>query len=155
LMGWRMTGRSKAEALSAATTYFKNGDCTVHHKNTLRELEVFVKKSTRMLPQAMEGTDPTTGERYHDDEVTCLILAIFGNRQLPYRGRSFSDGEQEKKDCPHLIIAGNVCLKCRKRLEVPQPEVLTFDKLREMVKSGRTHGRPSAANEMLDYWLPH
>jgi hypothetical protein len=156
LMGWRMTGRSKSEAVSGATTYFKQGNCIVRCKNTLRELEVFVKKSSRMLPEAMDGTDPVTGDRYHDDEVTCVVLGIFGNRQLPYRGRALKTAEEEKRDCPHLIIAGNVCMKCRKRVETPEPEPLTFDKLRQMVKkNNRETVSNKRANAMIDFWMPY
>jgi hypothetical protein len=155
MMGWRMTGRSKAEAVSAATTYFKQGQCILHNKNTLRELEVFVKKSSRMLPEAMDGTDPITGERYHDDEVTCMILAIYGNRQLPYRGRVMDLNESaDKVECLHLVVAGGVCLKCRKKINTGEAKPLTFDQLRESVRSNASRpNRSNANNALLNYWI--
>ena len=153
LMGWKMTGRSKAEAVGGATTYWKQGLCIVRNKNTLRELEVFVKKSTRMLPEAMEGTDPITGERYHDDEVTAFVLAIFASRQLPFRGRMLVDAAaQEERECLHAVIAGAKCLKCRKEFPEAKEEPLTFEALRKMVKTrqGQSGNRRHAA--MSDFW---
>jgi hypothetical protein len=152
LMGWRMTGRSKAEAVSAATTYFKQGLCVVHNKNTLRELEVFVKKHSRMLPEAMDGTDPVTGERYHDDEVICMVLAIFGNRQLPYRNRKIVDAYEKKRECSHLVVAGGKCLRCRVDVPQAQPEELTFDKLRSMVRNKSREKYSETGNEFLRFW---
>ena len=149
-LGWRMTGRSKSEAVSGATAFFKQGMCIVRNPNTLRELEVFVKKSSRMLPEAMGGTDPITGERYHDDEVICMVLAIYASRQLPYMGQAMYQPIEEKRECPHTIVAGGVCLKCRKTIEMAQPKSLTFDQLRATVKSNNKNNRP---NSMLNFWI--
>lgn len=152
LMGWRMTGRSKAEAVSAATTYFKQGSCVLHNPNSLRELEVFVKKDSRMLPEAMDGTDPITGERYHDDEVICMVLAIYGNRQLPYRNRSRVDEEQGERKCSHAVVAGGRCLRCRETIPQAQAEELTFDKLRSMVRDNTKPKHAGRQNEALRFW---
>jgi len=152
-LGWRMTGRSKSEAVSSATAFFKQGMCVVKNPNTLRELEVFVKKSSKMLPEAMDGTDPITGERYHDDEVTCLMLGIYASRQLPYMGETMYQPPEEKYECPHAIVAGGVCLKCRKK--VPQAEVkpLTFDQLRATVKTNNKRNKSLGNNSMLNFWI--
>lgn len=148
-----MTGRSKSEAVSAATAFFKQGMCVVKHPNTLRELEVFVKKSSRMLPEAMDGTDPITGERYHDDEVTCLVLGIYASRQLPYMGTAMYQPVEEKVECQHAVVAGGICLKCRKPVEAAQPKVLTFDDLRATVRANNKRNKGINSNSMLNFWL--
>jgi hypothetical protein len=153
LMGWRMTGRSKAEAVSAATTYFKQGSCVLHNSNSLRELEVFVKKDSRMLPEAMDGTDPITGERYHDDEVICMVLAIYGNRQLPYKNRRSVDSEEDEFACRHIVVAGGRCLRCRESIPQAQAEELTFDKLRSMVRNKTKPKHAGKENEALRFWI--
>tara|TARA_R110000751_G_scaffold98122_1_gene191021 strand:+ start:1625 stop:3712 length:2088 start_codon:yes stop_codon:yes gene_type:complete len=154
LLGWRMTGRSKSEAVSTATAYFKKGLCIIKNPNTLRELEVFVKKSSRMLPEAMDGTDPVTGERYHDDEVTCMVLGIYGNRQLPYRGRIRTDDSAlESQECPHIVVAGGICLKCRKKIPMAESKPLTFNQLRETVKSNAKNNSMRGSNAMLNFWI--
>tara|TARA_R100000808_G_C2151029_1_gene159954 strand:- start:723 stop:2822 length:2100 start_codon:yes stop_codon:yes gene_type:complete len=153
LMGWKMTGRSKAEAVGGATTYWKQGLCIIRNKNTLRELEVFVKKSSRMLPEAMEGTDPITGERYHDDEVTAFVLAIFANRQLPFKGRSVVEREsKEKRECAHPVIAGAKCLKCRKEFPEAKEEPLTFEALRKMVKARNSQAGNRRESAIANFW---
>ena len=153
-LGWRMTGRSKSEAVSAATAFFKKGMCVVKNPNTLRELEVFVKKSSRMLPEAMDGTDPVTGERYHDDEVTCLMLGIYASRQLPYMGSTLYQPPEEKEpECQHAVVAGGVCLKCRKEIPMAQPKVLTFDDLRATVKANNKRNKNYNSNAMLNFWI--
>tara|TARA_R110002096_G_scaffold12779_2_gene45623 strand:+ start:575 stop:2248 length:1674 start_codon:yes stop_codon:yes gene_type:complete len=153
LLGWRMTGRSKSEAVSGATAYFKKGLCQLRNPNTLRELEVFVKKSSRMLPEAMDGTDPITGERYHDDEVTCMVLGIYGNRQLPYRGRISNEKDDDlSRECPHIIVAGGTCLKCRKKIAGTEPKSLTFDQLRATVKANTNKNSRYRSNAMLSFW---
>mgnify|MGYP005814469507 CR=1 FL=1 len=156
LMGWRMTGRSKAEAVSAATTYWKQGLCIVHSPNTLRELEVFVKKSSRMLPEAMNGTDPVTGESYHDDDVTCLVLAIFAGRQLPYKGKWVDPAkkEEEARKCSHWAVAGGKCIKCREEIAAAKEEPLTLETLRSMVKQHTSQKVGQIRqNEMLRFWI--
>jgi hypothetical protein len=152
-LGWRMTGRSKSEAVSAATAFFKQGMCVVKNPNTLRELEVFVKKSSKMLPEAMDGTDPVTGERYHDDEVTCLVLAIYASRQLPYMGTVMYQPVEEKVECQHPVVAGGVCIRCRKTVPQAQPKVLTFDDLRATVKANNKNNKSFNNNSMLKFWL--
>tara|TARA_R110001599_G_scaffold76272_2_gene208824 strand:- start:11492 stop:13576 length:2085 start_codon:yes stop_codon:yes gene_type:complete len=153
-LGWRMTGRSKSEAVSAATAYFKKNLCVIKNANTLRELEVFVKKSSRMLPEAMAGTDPITGERYHDDEVTCMILGIYANRQLPYLNGQLTKGLDNKpRECQHLIVAGGICLRCRFKVPEAQPKVLTFEDLRSTVKANsKKRNNPSS---LLGFWVPN
>tara|TARA_R110002072_G_scaffold94054_4_gene208196 strand:+ start:101 stop:556 length:456 start_codon:yes stop_codon:yes gene_type:complete len=149
-----MTGRSKSEAVSSATAFFKQGMCVVKSPNTLRELEVFVKKSSRMLPEAMDGTDPVTGERYHDDEVTCLMLGIYASRQLPYMGSTLYQPPEEKEpECQHAVVAGGVCLKCRKTIPMAQPKVLTFDDLRATVKANNKRNKGYQSNAMLNFWI--
>ena len=152
-LGWRMTGRSKAEAVSSATAFFKQGMCIVKNQNTLRELEVFVKKSSRMLPEAMDGTDPITGERYHDDEVTCLMLGIYASRQLPYMGKSMYQPVEEKKECPHAMVAGGICIKCRKKVKQAESKPLTFEELRATVKANGKKSSSYQSNAMLSFWL--
>tara|TARA_R110002110_G_scaffold103394_2_gene261278 strand:+ start:86 stop:538 length:453 start_codon:yes stop_codon:yes gene_type:complete len=149
-----MTGRSKSEAVSAATAYFKKNLCVIKNANTLRELEVFVKKSSRMLPEAMAGTDPITGERYHDDEVTCMILGIYANRQLPYLNGQLTKGLDNKpRECQHLIVAGGICLRCRFKVPEAQPKVLTFEDLRSTVKANsKKRNNPSS---LLGFWVPN
>ena len=151
-LGWRMTGRSKSEAVSAATAFFKQGMCLVKNPNTLRELEVFVKKSSRMLPEAMDGTDPITGERYHDDEVVCLILGVYASRQLPYMGKNMYQPVIEKVVCSHPVVAGGICVKCRKKIDAAQPKVLTFDDLRATVKSNNK-SNSYRSDTMLNYLI--
>jgi len=157
LMGWRMTGRSKAEAVGIATAFFKQGLCVIRNANTLRELEVFVKQSSRMLPEAMKGTDPVTGDRYHDDEVTGVVLAIFGNRQLPYRGKWIAPGAEasvSSDECGHAMIAGGKCIRCRKVFPMAVETVLTFEALRKMVKGDSdTRGVDKRRNESLAFWI--
>jgi hypothetical protein len=154
LMGWKMTGRSKAEAVSAATAYFKQGLCVIRNANTLRELEVFVKKSSRMLPEAMDGTDPLSGEPYHDDEVVCMVLAIFANRQLPYRGQWVMPGQQkEENECLHAVVAGGKCLRCRKEFPGAIEQPLTFDDLRSIVRSNKVSGDKSRQNALVNFWV--
>ena len=148
-----MTGRSKAEAVSSATAFFKQGMCIVKNQNTLRELEVFVKKSSRMLPEAMDGTDPITGERYHDDEVTCLMLGIYASRQLPYMGKSMYQPVEEKKECPHAMVAGGICIKCRKKVKQAESKPLTFEELRATVKANGKKSSSYQSNAMLSFWL--
>jgi hypothetical protein len=134
LMGWRMTGRSKSEAVGNATTFFKQGRVILHSTDTLRELEVFVKKSDRMQPAAMEGTDPITGEPYHDDEVVAMILAIHANRTLPLRGTPLDAREKRKAlDCIHAIVKDCACMSCGERFPELETQRLTFDRLRSMV----------------------
>ena len=152
-LGWRMTGRSKSEAVSAATAFFKQGMCLIKNENTLRELEVFVKKSTKMLPEAMDGTDPITGERYHDDEVTCMVLGIYASRQLPYMGQTMYQPLEEAVECQHAVVAGGICLKCRKTVELAQPKVLTFDDLRATVRSNTKRNNSYSSNAMLNFWI--
>tara|TARA_R110002020_G_scaffold201079_4_gene403569 strand:- start:913 stop:1908 length:996 start_codon:yes stop_codon:yes gene_type:complete len=154
LMGWKMTGRSKAEAVSAATAYFKQGLCVIRNANTLRELEVFVKKSSRMLPEAMTGTDPLSGEPYHDDEVVCMVLAIFANRQLPYRGEWVTPGQNKKEnECLHAVIAGGKCLRCRKEFPDAVEQPLTFDDLRSIVRNNKVSGDTSRQNALVNFWV--
>jgi hypothetical protein len=153
LLGWRMTGRSKAEAISSGTTFWKQGRCILNSKNALRELEVYVKKSSRMLPEAMAGTDPVTGEPYHDDEVTCVILAIFGNRQLPWKG-AIEAARDDNTECRHLNVADCVCVDCGMEFKELRETMLTFDSLRQMVGSNANATGGRAGTAMLDYWLP-
>ena len=148
-----MTGRSKSEAVSSATAFFKQGMCVVKHPNTLRELEVFVKKSSKMLPEAMDGTDPITGERYHDDEVTCLMLGIYASRQLPYMGQTMYQPPEEKYECPHAVVAGGICLKCRKKVQMAEAKPLTFDQLRATVKANNKRNKGLNNNSMLNFWI--
>lgn len=156
LMGWRMTGRSKSEAISSATTFFKQGLAEVRNTNTLRELGVFVKKEGRMLPEAMSGTDPVTGERYFDDEVICVVLAIFGHRQLPYglgaQGAPKSTGHNP---CLHFSVKDGACVKCKQKVNIPMEEPLTFDKLRSMVKQRTVQARKGTPAESLHFWTAH
>ncbi len=134
LMGWRMTGRSKSEAIGNATTFFKQGRVVVHSPDTLRELEVFVKKSDRMQPAAMDGTDPITGEPYHDDEVVAMILGIHANRSLPLNGTPAQSMKKRKVlDCIHSVVKDCVCTSCGERFPELESQMLTFDRLRSMV----------------------
>jgi hypothetical protein len=106
-----------------------------------------------MLPEAMDGTDPITGERYHDDEVTCLMLGIYASRQLPYMGSVMYQPVEEKKECQHPVVAGGICLKCRKPVKAAEPKVLTFDDLRATVKSNSKRNKSLSGNSMLNFWL--
>jgi hypothetical protein len=153
LMGWRMTGRSKSEAVSSATTYFKQGRCILHSPATIRELEVYVKKSQRALPEAMDGTDPVTGEPYHDDEATVMILAIHSNRQLPWRGR-WVDLEEVRKltECRHLDVRDCVCQNCGRVFDELKKQQLTFESLRSIVKSSGNHAGPGRNADLLEFW---
>ena len=153
LLGWRMTGRSKSEAVSSATTYFKQGRCILHSPATIRELEVYVKKSQRALPEAMDGTDPVTGEPYHDDEATVMVLAIHANRQLPWRGGWFDSEESRKlSECRHLDVQECVCQNCGKVFEELKKQQLTFGKLRSIVKSSGSHAGAGRGSELLEFW---
>ena len=60
---------------------------------------------------------------------------------------------EEKYECPHAIVAGGVCLKCRKK--VPQAEVkpLTFDQLRATVKTNNKRNKSLGNNSMLNFWI--
>ena len=156
LMGWRMTGRSKSEAVSSATTFFKQSLVEINNSNTLRELSVFVKKEGRMLPEAMSGTDPVTGERYFDDEVTCVVLGIFGHRQLPFRMYLMPGAQRTGgNECLHLMVAGGICVKCRVPIKIPGDEPLTFDKLRSMVKKRTIDKRQGNKSAGLRFWTDH
>ena len=109
-----------------------------------------------MLPEAMSGTDPVTGERYFDDEVTCVVLGIFGHRQLPYKmyvvpGTQRTGGGE----CLHLIVAGGICMKCRTPIKIPGDEPLTFDKLRSMVKKRTIDGNKGNKSAGLKFWTEH
>ena len=106
-----------------------------------------------MLPEAMDGTDPVTGERYHDDEVTCLVLAIYASRQLPYMGTVMYQPVEEKVECQHPVVAGGVCIRCRKTVPQAQPKVLTFDDLRATVKANNKNNKSFNNNSMLKFWL--
>ena len=101
----------------------------------------------------MDGTDPITGERYHDDEVICMVLAIYGNRQLPYRNRLNIDEEQGERKCPHVVVAGGRCLRCRESIPQAQPEELTFDKLRSMVRNNTKPKHAGKQNDVLRFWM--
>ena len=106
-----------------------------------------------MLPEAMDGTDPITGERYHDDEVTCLMLGIYASRQLPYMGSVMYQPPEEKRECVHAVVAGGVCLKCRKKIKAAEVKPLTFDQLRATVKANNNKNNNKRSNAMLNYWI--
>ena len=105
-----------------------------------------------MLPEAMDGTDPITGERYHDDEVVCLILGVYASRQLPYMGKNMYQPVIEKVVCSHPVVAGGICVKCRKKIDAAQPKVLTFDDLRATVKSNNK-SNSYRSDTMLNYLI--
>tara|TARA_Y100000593_G_scaffold74306_1_gene136673 strand:- start:3649 stop:5718 length:2070 start_codon:yes stop_codon:yes gene_type:complete len=150
LLGWKMTGRSKAEAVGNATTMFKQGRVILRSERTLRELGAFVKKSKRMLPEAMDGTDPVTGEPYHDDEVVVMVLAIHASRQLPWRGTPVQSARKaEILNCQHIEVADCVCVKCGERFPELAETKMTFDSLRKMVKDSTEEKR--RRNEFLPF----
>ena len=60
---------------------------------------------------------------------------------------------EEKKECEHLVVAGGVCLKCRKTIEAAQPKVLTFDDLRATVRANSKRNKGLNTNAMLNFWL--
>jgi hypothetical protein len=142
LLGWKMTGRSKAEAVGNATTMFKQGRVVIHSERTLRELGAFVKKSQRMLPEAMDGIDPVTGEPHHDDEVVAMVLAIHASRQLPWRGTPVqSERKLALLKCTHIEVADCVCVNCGEHFPELAVTKLTFDSLRKMVKDSTEETR--------------
>lgn len=150
LLGWKMTGRSKAEAVGNATTMFKQGRVVLRSERTLRELGAFVKKSKRMLPEAMDGTDPVTGESYHDDEVVVMVLAIHASRQLPWRGTpTQSARKMEMLNCSHVEVSDCMCVKCGERFPELAETKMTFDSLRKVVKDSTEEKR--RRNEFLPF----
>ena len=91
---------------------------------------------------------------FHDYEVTCMVLGIFGNRQLPYRGRIITDDSSPKiQECQHLVVAGGVCLKCRKKIPMAESKPLTFDQLRATVKANTKNNNVRGSNAMLNFWI--
>ena len=125
----------------------------LHSPATIRELEVYVKKSQRALPEAMDGMDPVTGEPYHDDEATVMILAIHSNRQLPWKG-VWRDSSETKKlaECRHLDVQECACQNCGKVFEELKKQQLTFGKLRSIVESSGSHTATGRTTDLLEFW---
>lgn len=120
LFGWKMHGRSKWEAISAALAMWKDGHITLHSRATIKEMRLFVKPKGNATPRAMDGHD-AEGERYHDDEVDVMCMAAYAHRALPFSTRFAKSQDIERGDvldddgtCVHWVTDQTTgrCVKC-------------------------------------------
>lgn len=116
--GWKMTGRTKMEALGEAVGPFKDGIVVVNSSRMLKEMRTFVVQDGKATPAAMHGKDED-GESYRDDEVVNICVATYAHRHLPWRAmqarrRAVAAEDEYDGECEHWITdsTSQRCAKC-------------------------------------------